>query len=120
MRSALGRVAWYRDRLAAMSTLEIVHRVAEAAAKQMGRRHSGGWDTIEPVGPLAGIPGIGDRILALPSHLSALIAREADKVRAGHFDLLGARWPTPSEIPPNPGFWRIDPEDGEPFPQWDA
>nr|WP_246583787.1 alginate lyase family protein [Bradyrhizobium iriomotense] len=23
-------------------------------------------------------------------------------------------------MPPNPSFWRIDPEDGEPFPRWDA
>lgn len=120
MRFALGRVAWYRDRLAAMNTSEIVHRVVETAAKQIGRRHNGGWDRIEPFGPLAAIPGVGARIHALPSDLLALIASEADRVRAGNFDLLGARWPTPSAIPPTPSFWRIDPEDGEPFPQWDA
>lgn len=120
MRSALGRAAWYRGRLAAMSTAEIVHRVVETAAKQTARRHNGGWDAIESFGPLTTISEIRSRILTSSSDLSVLVTREADKVRAGNFHLLGARWPTPPLMPPDPGFWRIDPEDGEPFPQWDV
>jgi len=119
LRSVLGRVAWYRDRLAAMSGAEIVHRVVETASKQTARRHNGGWDGVEPIGPLAMIPGIRSRVLASSSDLSALIASEADKVRAGSFCLLGACWPKP-QIPPDPRFWRVDPEDGQSFPQWDA
>jgi Heparinase II/III-like protein/Heparinase II/III N-terminus len=120
LRSVLGRFAWYRNRLAAMSAAEIVHRVVETATKQTARRHNGGWDAVEPFGPLTTIPGIRSRIIASSSDLSALITREADNVRAGSFCLLGARWPKPPLIPPDPRFWRIDPEDGEPFPQWDA
>ena len=120
MRSVLGRAAWYRDRLAAMSAAEIVHRLVETANKQTARWHSGGWEGVESFGPLTTIPGIRSRIIASSSDLSALISCEADNVRAGRFCLLGARWPKPSLIPPDPWFWRIDPEDGEPFPQWDA
>jgi hypothetical protein len=120
LRSVLGRAAWYRDRLAAMSAAEIVHRVVEAATKQTARRHNGGWDAIVPFGPLAVIPGIRSRIVASSSDLSALVASEADNVRAGSFCLLGARWPKPPLMPPDARFWRIDPEDGGPFPQWDA
>ena len=120
LRSVLGQFAWYRDRLAAMSAAEIVHRVVETATKQTARRHNGGWEAVEPSGPLAMIPGIRSRIIASSSDLSALITCEADKVRAGSFCLLGAHWPKPPLIPPDPRFWRIDPEDGESFPQWDA
>jgi len=120
LRSVLGRFAWYRDRLAAMSAAEIVHRVVETATKQTARRHIGGWDAIGPSGPLTILPGIRSRIIASSPDLSALITCEADKIRAGSFCLLGTRWPKPPLIPPDPRFWRIDPEDGEPFPQWDA
>lgn len=118
--SALSRLAWYRGRLAAMSSPEIFHRLVETAAKHTGRRRSGGWGAIEPSGPLAVIPGIRSRIIACPPELSALIRTEADRVRAGSFCFLGARWPMPSAIPPDPTFWRIDPDSGEPFAQWDA
>lgn len=120
MRSALGRFAWYRDRLAAMSAAEIIHRLVETATKQTARRHNGGWGAVEPFGSLSMIPGIRSRIIASSSDLSALISCEAENVRAGCFCLLGACWPKPSLIPPDPWFWRIDPENGEPFPQWDA
>jgi Heparinase II/III-like protein/Heparinase II/III N-terminus len=120
LRSALGRFAWYRDRLAAMSAPEIFHRLVETAARQTARRHSGGWGAVEPSGPLAMIPGIRSRIIASSSDLSSLISREADNIRAGSFCFLGARWPKPPVIPPDPWFWRIDPDNGEPFPQWGA
>lgn len=103
-----------------MSAAEIVHRLVETANKQTARWHSGGWEGVESFGPLTTIPGIRSRIIASSSDLSALISCEADNVRAGRFCLLGERWPKPSLIPPDPWFWRIDPEDGEPFPQWDS
>lgn len=120
LRSVLGRFAWYRDRLAAMSAAEIIHRLVETATKQTARRHNGGWGAVQPSGPLTMIPGIRSRIIASSPDLSALIAWEADNIRAGSFYLLGARWPKPLLLPPDPRFWRVDPEDGEPFPQWDA
>jgi hypothetical protein len=94
--------------------------VVETATKQAARRHNAGWNAIQPFGPLTIIPGIRSRIVASSSDLSALIAAEADNVRAGSFCFLGARWPKPPLMPPDARFWRIDPEDGRPFPQWDA
>jgi len=120
LRAALDRLGWYRDRLAAMSAAEIVHRVVETAGKQTARWHNRGWDAVEPVGPLATIPGIRSRIAGSPPDLSGLIACEADKIRAGSFRFLGANWPEPALMPPDPGFWRIDPDDGAAFPQWDT
>jgi hypothetical protein len=69
---------------------------------------------------LTTIPGIPSRISASSRYLSGLITREADNVRSGSFCLLGAPWPKPPLTPPDPSFWRIDPEGGDPFPQWDA
>src|ERR1700692_2905130 len=73
LRSVLGQFAWYRDRLAAMSAAEIVHRIVETATKQTARRYNGGWEAVQPSGPLAMIPGIRSRIIASSSDLSALI-----------------------------------------------
>jgi len=120
LKPVLDRFAWYRARLVAMDAAEIGHRLFEAAAKQASRRLSRGWEAIEPAGSLAIMPAVGSRICALPPDLSAVVEREADDVRAGRFHLLGARWPKPPVMPAGPGFWRIDPDDGQPFPQWDA
>ncbi len=120
LRPALDRFAWYRARLVAMDAAEVAHRLVEAAAKQASRRHSRGWEAIEPVGSLAIMPAVASRICALSPDLSKLVWREADDVRAGCFHLLGARWPEPPVMPAGPAFWRIDPDDGQPFPQWDA
>jgi uncharacterized heparinase superfamily protein len=103
-----------------MTAAEIVHRLIETTTRQNARRHSGGWDSIKPRGPLTMMPKIGSRIISCSLDLSALITGEADNVRAGSFCLLGARWPKPVLIPPDPHFWRTDPEDGGPFPHWDA
>lgn len=119
-RPVLDRLAWYHARLAAMAPAEIAHRLVEAAAKQASRQRSRGWEAVEPVGSLAMMPGVASRIHAASLDISSLIAREADCVRTGCFHLLGARWPEPPVMPAAPGFWRIDPDDGEPFPQWDA
>jgi hypothetical protein len=54
------------------------------------------------------MPGLRSRTIASSQELSALITREADNIRAGSFCLLGARWPKPRSIPPDPKFWRID------------
>jgi uncharacterized heparinase superfamily protein len=119
LRPVLDRFAWYRARLLAMDAAEIAHRLVEVAAKQASRRLSRGWEAIESVGSLAMIPAVASRVCALPPNISAIVAREADSVRAGSFHLLGARWPE-TVMPVGPGFWRIDPDDGQPFPHWDA
>ena len=103
-----------------MDTREIVHRLVEGATKQFSRRLTQGWDAIKPIGPLASLPGIADRMRNCQPDLAAAIAREAEDVRAGRFHLLGAQWPEPGAMPPPAAFWHIDPDDGEVFPQRDA
>lgn len=117
MRSFRERFAWYCARLSAMGAAEIVHRSMEAAAKQAARRHNHGWDAVKPVDPLASLSGVAVRTLASPPDVAALVARQADDIRAGRFHLLGASWPEPPAMPFPPHFWHVDPDDGELFPQ---
>ena len=49
--------------------------------------------------------------------IAALLAKEAEDIRGGHFHLLGAQWPQPSTVPFSPEFWHIDPDDGAFFSQ---
>ena len=42
------------------------------------------------------------------------------KIREGHFDLLGAKWPNPRSVPFPADFWNLDPTDGSLFPQRDS
>ena len=103
-----------------MDTKEIVHRLVEGATKQVSRRLPQGWDAIKPIGPLASLPGIANRMRNCQPDLAAVIAREAEDVRAGQ--VPSARRPlagTESHAP-SADFWHIDPDDGEVFPQRDA
>jgi hypothetical protein len=120
MRSILERIGWYYARLSAMGAAEIIHRSTEAAAKQAARLHNHGWDAIKPTGPLASLSGLAARVLASPPDVAALVARQANDIRAGRFHLLGASWPEPPAIPFPPHFWHVDPDDGKLFPQRDA
>src|SRR3954451_12314208 len=117
LRPVLDRFTWYHARLVQMDAAEIAHRLVEGAAKQTSRRLSRGWEAVQSVGSLAMMPAVASRICDLPPDISALVAREADDVRAGCFHFLGARWPKPPAMPADPGYWRIDPDDGQPFPQ---
>ena len=103
-----------------MGTREIVHRLVEGATKQVSPASPRLGRPFKPIGPLASLPGIADRMRNCQPALAAAIAREAEDVREGRFHLLGARWPEPAVMPPPPAFWHIDPDDGEVFPQRDA
>jgi hypothetical protein len=113
------RLAWYRARIVTMGTREIVYRSLEWAKRQYSRRLSRGWDAIRPIGTLGSLSGITERISDCQPDLAALVARESQSIRAGEFRLLGAHWPKPGVMPPPSGFWHVDPDDGEPFPQRD-
>ena len=120
IRSNRERLTWYWTRTAGMDAREIVHRLVEGATKQFSRRLTQGWDAIKPIGPLASLAGIADRMRNCQPALATAVAREAEDVRKGRFQLLGARWPKLGAMPPPAAFWHIDPDDGEVFPQRDA
>lgn len=120
MKSLKNRFAWYHARLAAMGPAEIVYRTIEVVSKQTARRYNTGWEGVKAVGNLAILPEITNRLRAGPADVAILVAHEANNVRAGHFNLLGARWPEPSAMPLPPHFWHLDPDDSELFAQRDA
>ena len=78
-----------------MGTKEIVHRLIERAAKRSSRWLPQGWEAIKPIGPLVSLPDLADRMRNCQPELAAVIAREAEDVRAGRFHLLGSQWPDP-------------------------
>ena len=119
-RSVRELLSWYRARATAMSPREIGHRFGEAAAKQSSRLSPRTWDAVKVGGPVVSLPGIARCILKCQPDLAATIVREAEDVRAGRFNLLGAQWPNPGAMPPHPAFWHTDPDDGTLFPRWNA
>jgi hypothetical protein len=102
------RVAWYVDRLAVMSTREMVHRAFEAGRRQTGRLVDRGWNGF-PDGRLAPITAIAERMRPTDPNLIAMVEREVASVTAGRYHLLGATWPE-HRMPPSADFWHIDPE----------
>ena len=73
-----------------MGKKEIVHRLIEGATKQVSRRLPQGWETFKPIGPLVSLPDLANRMRNCQPELAAVIAREAEDVRAGRFHLLGS------------------------------
>jgi uncharacterized heparinase superfamily protein len=119
-RSHRERLAWYWARTASMDAREIAHRVVEGATKQLSRRLVQGWDAITPSGSLVPLTTVADGLRRCGPSLARTMGREADAVRQGRFELLGATWPVPATLPPPPAYWHVDPDDGEVFPQRDA
>ena len=93
--------------------------MVEGATKQFSRRLTQGWDAIKPIGPLASLAGIADRMRNTQPTLATALAREAEDATG---QVPPARGPLaePGTMPPPPAFWHIDPDDGEMFPQRDA
>ncbi len=114
------RLAWYWARCTSMGKKEIVHRLIEGVTKRVSRRLPQGWETFKPIGPLASLPDLANRMRNCQPELAAVIAREAEDVRAGRFHLLGSQWPEPKVMPPRSEFWHTDPVDAEVFSQRDA
>ena len=110
MRRIWATAKWYRDRAAAMSFSETVHRSVELVRKLRGNRFNRDWDAIPVTGDLAVLPDLRDRLSSLSVALKERLAKEADKVRAGHFNLLGANWLKPTSMPPDPSFWQRFPD----------
>jgi hypothetical protein len=110
MRSLPATAKWYRDRIAAMSFPETLHRVAELARKLSGYRFNRDWNKIPVKENLATLPELQSQWNFLSAELKGIVAEEAKKVRAGHFRFLGADWLHPTSMPPDPSFWQRFPD----------
>lgn len=110
MQSISDTVRWYCDRLAAMSSREIVHRIAELVTKIDGYRFNRDWSNFQATGDLTTLPHLGNRWNSLPAGAKETLAEEASKMRAGRFHLLGADWQVPVSMPPDPSFWQRFPD----------
>jgi Heparinase II/III-like protein/Heparinase II/III N-terminus len=110
MRSLPNIARWYRDRLAAMSFREALHRVAELALKIDGYRFNRDWNNIPAAGDLTTLPDLGDRWSSLPAGVKEIVAQEANDVRSRHFHLLSVNWCSPLSMPPDPSFWQRFPD----------
>lgn len=113
MTSRWEKIVWYRDRLAAMSPAEVVHRVGEAVKRALGR--FGTVATLPPrPGMLPVIPGLRAGLDAwdVPPALAAEWDEARAEAESGRFCLLGQTWPSR----PRDQRWHLDPVTGTPWP----
>ena len=111
----LARLLWYRDRLAAMSVPEILHRVREQQRRLVSRYHVPQFAALLRPGErdLPALPGLAEGIGALARDGSVLTGWQqlAAQVRDGRFHFLGVDWPAA----PAPD-WHLDPVTGKRWP----
>ena len=109
-------LAWYINRLRAMSPPEMLHRVREIRLKKAARDKLEGWERYASDGPVPTIPGFS--LGAVSEADRALILGAADAILAGRFGALGQDWPAfdlnGAELD---GLWSLDPVTGK---AWDG
>jgi len=108
------KLAWYRSRLASMSTAEVAHRVVEQAMRTTARWRSPDF-AAEAQGALPVIPGLADGVLALAAMHPELIRSwraVARRAAEGRFRLLGVEWPGCDRHT----RWHLDPTTGRSWP----
>lgn len=112
------RIAWLVDRLRGMSAMEIVHRVREAGRKRSTRRRLQGWARYtQAPAECPVLPGLRDRILHAAPATRQVLAASADALRAGHFEVLGLKWPEGSfDLGFPASIWTLDPRTGKSWP----
>lgn len=109
-------LAWYINRLRAMSPAEVLHRVREIRLKKAARGKLEGWPLYESAGPAPAIPGFTLGEVAEADRARILAA--ADAILAGRFGALGQDWPAFDLAGPDlDGLWRLDPVTGK---AWDG
>jgi hypothetical protein len=112
--SIVDSIRWHKSRLAAMSMSELGHRVAERTARLSGRRFSREWTEISAEGNIAELPYVRSAWSEMPEALKVRVAKQAGKIIAGKFELLGVSWVHTPEMPPALEFWHLD-EEGIPW-----
>jgi hypothetical protein len=114
VRSLGERLHWYRHRLAAMSTAEIVHRVEEQTKRRLSRHWQPDFDRFIRADTLPVLPGLADgvRRVARDGDLHARWIGLRDDVRAGRLHFLNVDWPAFDGLPD----WQLDPVTGRHWP----
>ncbi|MBX6322663.1 MAG: heparinase, partial [Rhodospirillaceae bacterium] len=104
--SALDRLRWYRNRLAAMSAAEVAHRIVEQGKRTWSRYHRPHFPDDAPDG-FPGLPGLSEALRRepLPAALLDDWREVAARARAGRFRFLGRDWPEGGAAP----AWHLDP-----------
>jgi uncharacterized heparinase superfamily protein len=106
------RLRWYKNRLAAMSTAEIMHRVDEAARKRADAITAlPAAATPRDYGELPEIPGLIDGIDAwnVPPGLMAEWSDDARRAQSGEHQIFGQTWPPLTSYGGCSQIWHINP-----------
>ena len=122
----ISRIRWYRNRLAAMSAGEVLHRMAEQLRRAVSRiylprqvavgpQRLPGWPTW---------PGLAEGVgrLASDTELLRVWADHVEDVSAGRYRFLGVDWPVAEDLDDRPGAfapppdWHLDPVTGRKWP----
>ncbi|MBP1860667.1 heparinase II/III family protein [Rhizobium herbae] len=110
-------LAWYVNRLRAMSPAELVYRFAEKAKKSLAKGRIEGWGRYRTSGRLPHLAGLADNLAAAPERVKQEIVAASAFILSGRFEALGADWPqrAPESLFP-PEIWRLDPVTGGLWP----
>lgn len=111
-------LAWYLNRLAAMSPPELIHRVGEQAKRRVSRRRRYGWEAFKPKGRMLAVPGLAERLRGgADEPFRNALNEAAASLLAGHFSAHGVDWPQRDAADPFPAeMWRLDPVTGKLWP----
>jgi Heparinase II/III-like protein/Heparinase II/III N-terminus len=115
------RLRWYRARLRAMEPAEIAHRAIDAIKKAAWKSDRRGWGHFASIGdaPLRDLGFIRERLAAAyAGPAKGRITESAQRIREGHFEFLGRRWPIfrAHRAQDAAGFWLCDPIGGQLWP----
>ncbi len=110
-------LVWYVNRLRAMSTTEVVHRIAEKASKSRAKGRREGWERYQVPGPLPRLAGLVENLARAPEQVKREIRAASASILSGRYEALGAGWPerAPENLFP-PEIWRLDPVTGGLWP----
>lgn len=107
------KLAWYINRLRAMSLAEIGHRVLETGKKKLAGRWPAGWSRYQDTGgPLPKLPLSIDLSNTTPEDLERWRVLATD-TKDKRFSFLGATWPESERR----GIWHLDPVTGREWPK---
>ncbi|KQS96549.1 MULTISPECIES: heparinase II/III family protein [unclassified Rhizobium] len=110
-------LAWYVNRLRAMSPAEILHRVGERAKKSSARGKIEGWERYQTTGAPPRLAGLLENLKNAPDAVKSEIAAASSFILSGQFVALGVVWPERSgERLFSADVWRLDPVTGGSWP----
>jgi uncharacterized heparinase superfamily protein len=119
---------WYWARFATMGPREVAHRAVEYAKKVVWKNDRRGWQNFATIGDgqLADFGFLRERLAhASDSAEKHQLIESVRRIRAGEFEFMGLRWPTPDptlwrqdRLPA--AFWLHDPVSGKSWPGADT